>query len=70
MGGWVVARPSIEKKMKELGFSDADIKGIHGLAKEDRAKFKAEVEKLIKKKKDKEKQIRAACNQIIPGLGL
>ena len=67
MGAWTSARPSIEKKLKELGFKDGDIKAI-AWGTPDRNKLKKDVDALIAKKREKEKDVKNALKQIVPGL--
>lgn len=68
MGGWQSARPSIERKLKELGFKDSDLGMIWKQNPSDRQKLKTEVDKLIAKKRDKEKAIKKAINDTFPGM--
>lgn len=63
MGGWTSARPSIEKKLKELGFKDGDLDFIWKASPTDRKKLTENVNKLIAKKRDKENQIKSAIKQ-------
>lgn len=56
--GWVSAKPSIAKDLKALGFSDTDIKKVLNAPKDDRKALKAEVDKLIKQKKEKEAAVK------------
>lgn len=68
MSSWTPARPSIEKKLKELGFKDNELSIIWKDNPADRQKLKANVDKLIQKKRDKEKQIKKAINESFPGI--
>lgn len=57
MSAWMPARPSIEKDLKTLGFSDADIKQLAS-SKGDRKKLKEEVAKMMVKHKAKQAAIK------------
>lgn len=63
MGGWTSARPSIEKKLKALGYKDNELDFIWKTNPSDRAKLTENVDKLIAKKKDKEKQVKGALKE-------
>lgn len=66
MGGWTPARPSIEKKLKALGFKDNELDFIWKGNPSDRKQLTENVNKLIAKKKDKEKQIKGAMTESFP----
>jgi hypothetical protein len=66
MGGWQSARPSIERKLKQLGFKDTDLGFIWQASPEDRKKLTENVDKLIQKKKDKKTQIKGAISESFP----
>jgi formylmethanofuran dehydrogenase subunit D len=57
MSAWMPARPSIEKDLKTLGFSDADIKKLAD-TKGDRKKLKDEVAKMMVKYKAKQAAVK------------
>jgi len=67
---WTSARPSIEQKLKALGFHDDDLKIIWKDDPSDRRKLLEHVNELIKKKKDKEAAIKKALNETFHGLNL
>lgn len=69
MAGWTPARPSIEKKLKALGFKETELDFIWKGSPSDRKKLVENVDKLIAKKKDKEKQIKSAMKESFPWYG-
>jgi hypothetical protein len=66
MAGWTAARPSIEKKLKALGFTDEQLKGIWAHSPSDRKALTEQVDKLIKAKKDKETAVKKAVKESFP----
>jgi hypothetical protein len=68
MSSWMPARPSqmLSADLKRIGFNEKQIAKL--LATSDKAKLRAEATKLIEAKREKAKEIKAACNKAIPGL--